>query len=146
MICVVNCYGQRAHAQQLARVGQTERDGTASLWVGERRLTGRRDARRALQGVAGGARGRLVCRGGRNAFTSCTNYFRRTHAPHALRTTSHSRATCAFSGTHARTKTHAFLCPSSLFCCVLIRSGLLLHPYDKPISNPHQSRRTSTAK
>ena len=59
-------------------------------------------AGRAARGAGAGARGRLVCRGGRNAFTSYTNYFpphycnslalarslARTHArTHALRTT-----------------------------------------------------------
>jgi len=54
--------------------------------VGERRLTCRTSCRRAQRRVAGGARGRLVWRQGRNAFTSCTNYFHsRTHS-HALRT------------------------------------------------------------
>jgi hypothetical protein len=46
----------------------------------------------------------------------------------------------------ARTALHAFLCSSSLFCCVLIRSAVLLLTHDKPTSQPHQSRRSSSTK
>ena len=80
MICVVNCYGQRAHAQPLARVGQTSGVRPAGMTLGE-------VACDVPDGLRGGcceararARGRCLCCAGRNAFTSCTNYLRRTHA------------------------------------------------------------------
>ncbi len=71
--CVVLCYWQHAAHQRLAMVGQTTGVRIAGLPVGERQLTGRRDARRGRRGGAG-ARGRLVWRGGRNAFSLHTNY------------------------------------------------------------------------
>jgi hypothetical protein len=46
MICVVNCYGQHAHAQPLAKAVQTGAVGVVRLMAGERRLTGRGDAQR----------------------------------------------------------------------------------------------------
>ncbi len=113
---------------------------------------GRNGALRARWAGRARVRGHAMSCGGGNAYllrvrtisaALASPSLRRTHA---LRSTSHSHVTRASSEPHTRTIAHAFLCTLSLFCCVLIRSDVLLLKYDKPISNSHQSRRTSTAR
>ena len=64
MICVVNCYGQRAHTQPLARVGQTAGVGMAGMTLGGATFDvpmGRRSGAAGTScGAAAGARGHLV--------------------------------------------------------------------------------------
>ena len=59
---------------------------------------GPREARSGVARVAGGARGRSVCREGRNAYTSYTNYF--PHAPHRTHS-AHLRAAPHICRTHS---------------------------------------------
>jgi len=91
MTCLVLCYWQPTEAQPLARVGQTRGEGMVRLMVGGPRLTGWNELPSASCGAAVSARGRCLCREGRNAFTSCTNYF-----PHLIATHLHllTQLTC----------------------------------------------------
>jgi hypothetical protein len=157
MTCVVNCYGQHAHPQPLARVGQACAVGSAGMVHGEAAF-GVPMGRQA--GAAGRGRGRAVvqCDGG------AVTHFLRTRTISAARALSPAALTAPHARPHrttittlahppsctrtlrARTALHAFLCSSSLFCCVLIRSAVLLLTHDKPTSQPHQSRRSSSTK
>ena len=60
MICVINCYGQRAHAQQLARVGQTTGVGMAGMTLGEVACDGLHELRSGLHEARARARGRCL--------------------------------------------------------------------------------------
>lgn len=92
---VAACKGRPNHLGELAELVL----GEAAWNVPMGRTAG---ARRVSRGVLGCARGRLVCRGGRNAFTSYTNYF-----PHLIATHLHllTQLTCnsAAALTHRRT-------------------------------------------
>ena len=70
MICVVNCYGQPAQLQPLARAVQTSAVGVVRLMVGGLAFDGLNELRSGPDEVRVQARGRLVCRQGRNAFPS----------------------------------------------------------------------------
>jgi len=115
-----------------------------------------------LRGVAAGARGRLVWRGGCNAFTSCTNYFphtrtpalspharTRTHSAYLLRTYARTHRTTVASIVHPPDSTHyapycQARCFSLFLCCVLMLSVVLLPSYEQHITNRLPQRRTTT--
>jgi hypothetical protein len=75
MTTFVLCYGQPAHAQSLARVGQTGAVGPAGMVLGEVACDVPMGRRSGLRRARARARGRSMCRGDRNAYASCTNYF-----------------------------------------------------------------------
>jgi hypothetical protein len=132
MTMFVLCYGQPAQPQPLARAGQTAGVGMVRLWVGGPRLTGRNVLRSVCRAGRARARGRCLCAVGRNAFTSCTNYFPspslRTHsahfaphicAPHTLRSTSHSRASRASAEPHSHPGTSLFFAHPHFFVAIV---------------------------
>ena len=139
MICVVLRYGQRAHPQPLARVGQTGAVGVAGMTLGEVTF-GVPMGRQA--GAARRGRAVIACAAEvvthfnpyqtSRVFTRSLSHSARTRtrSAHSLRTFAHARtahrptiASLAHSTSCARTHspgTHAlrtFLCLLLLFCC-----------------------------